>query len=132
MRASPHKSCPKDPNAPEAAIPADRARRRIARRPARGPRAGNQSDPATLRFVPRYDAGVLDPHWSTSAGTRNHAFLVYDTLYGLDAHQQPRPQMLAGHVVEEDGLRWTLTLRDGPAAAWPATVSRSSNCAAAR
>jgi peptide/nickel transport system substrate-binding protein len=66
-----------------------------------------------LRFLPRYDAGVLDPHWSTSAGTRNHAFLVYDTLYGLDAQQQPQPQMLAGHQISPDATAWTLTLREG-------------------
>lgn len=66
-----------------------------------------------LRFVPYVDLPVLDPIANTAAQVRNHAFLVFDTLYGLDAGYVPQPQMLAGHVVEADGLAWTLTLRDG-------------------
>ena len=66
-----------------------------------------------LRFVPYVDLPVLDPIANTAAQVRNHAFLVFDTLFGLDADYVPRPQMLAGHVVEADGLTWALTLRDG-------------------
>jgi peptide/nickel transport system substrate-binding protein len=66
-----------------------------------------------LRFVPQSDVTVLDPLWSTAFVSRNHAYLVYDTLYGTDAEFRPQPQMAAGHVVEEDGRRWTITLREG-------------------
>src|SRR6186713_2741696 len=45
--------------------------------------------------------------------TRNHAYLVYDTLYGVDDAVRPRPQMAAGHVIEDDGKTWKITLRDG-------------------
>ena len=45
--------------------------------------------------------------------TRNHAYLVFDTLYGIDTNWAAQPQMVEGHQVEEDGLVWTLTLRDG-------------------
>ena len=45
--------------------------------------------------------------------TRNHAYLVFDTLYGIDTSWMAQPQMVEGHHVEEDGLIWTLTLRDG-------------------
>jgi peptide/nickel transport system substrate-binding protein len=45
--------------------------------------------------------------------TRNHAYLVFDTLYGIDTSWTAQPQMVEGHQVEEDGLTWTLTLRDG-------------------
>jgi peptide/nickel transport system substrate-binding protein len=38
---------------------------------------------------------------------------VFDTLYGIDTNWMAQPQMVAGHQVEEDGLIWTLTLRDG-------------------
>jgi peptide/nickel transport system substrate-binding protein len=73
-----------------------------------------RAEPATrLRFVRVSDAGVLDPHWSTSGSTRTHGFMVYETLYGLDDAQQPQFQMLAGHVIDPDRLRWTLTLRPG-------------------
>jgi peptide/nickel transport system substrate-binding protein len=77
------------------------------------PRIVRADAATTLRYVPRFDPGVLDPHWSTSGSTRTHGFMVYDTLYGLDDAQQPQFQMLQGHVIEDDGLRWTLTLRPG-------------------
>src|SRR5215213_9873196 len=66
-----------------------------------------------LKFVPQADLAVLDPVYATAYVTRNHAFLVYDTLYGLDENYQPQPQMVEGHVVEDSGKLWTLILRDG-------------------
>jgi peptide/nickel transport system substrate-binding protein len=35
-----------------------------------------------LRFVPQADLALLDPIHSVAFVTRNHALLVYDTLYG--------------------------------------------------
>ncbi|HEY4251944.1 MAG TPA: ABC transporter substrate-binding protein, partial [Roseomonas sp.] len=67
----------------------------------------------TLRFVPQTDLAILDPIVTTAFATRNHAYMVFDTLYGMDAGFQPQPQMVAGHRVENDGLLWELTLRDG-------------------
>jgi peptide/nickel transport system substrate-binding protein len=67
----------------------------------------------TLVFVPQANLTSLDPVWTTATVTRNYAFLVYDTLYGLDADLKPHPQMAAGHTVDQDGLRWTIKLRDG-------------------
>ena len=67
----------------------------------------------TLRFVPFVDLSLLDPIATTATPTRNHAFMVFDTLFGIDAEYRARPQMVAGHVVEADGLVWRLTLRDG-------------------
>ena len=66
-----------------------------------------------LRFVPFVDLSLLDPVATTATPTRNHAFMVFDTLYGLDKDFQPQPQMVEGHTVEDDGLTWTLKLRDG-------------------
>jgi len=66
-----------------------------------------------LVFVPTEDLNVLDPHFTGPRSRRNHAYLVFDTLYGIDASWMAQPQMVAGHQVEEDGLTWTLTLRDG-------------------
>ena len=77
------------------------------------PSIGRAAGTGTLVFVPQADLAVLDPVWATAYVTRNHAFLVYDTLYGIDANYQPQPQMLDGHVTEDDGRHWTLTLRDG-------------------
>ncbi len=77
------------------------------------PRIAHAEAARVLRFVPQTDAPVLDPTGSTAAVTRNHGFMVYDTLYGLDASYQPQPQMVAGDETAPDGLTWRLTLRDG-------------------
>ena len=66
-----------------------------------------------VRFVPNTDVPVLDPVANTAAQTRTHGFLVFDTLFGVDADYVARPQMLAGHRTEADGLTWELRLRDG-------------------
>ena len=65
----------------------------------------------TLCYVPAFTSPSLDP--ILGIPVRIHAYMVYDTLYGVDAALRPQPQMAAGHVVEEDGRRWTITLRDG-------------------
>lgn len=67
----------------------------------------------TLRFVPQADLAITDPIRSTAYVTRNHGYLVFDTLYGLDDALNVHPQMVEGHAVEEDGKRWRLTLRPG-------------------
>jgi peptide/nickel transport system substrate-binding protein len=66
-----------------------------------------------FRFVPQSDLSILDPVLTTAYVTRNHALMVFDTLYGMDATFRIQPQMAAGHVVEQDGRLWTVTLRDG-------------------
>jgi peptide/nickel transport system substrate-binding protein len=67
----------------------------------------------TLRFIPQIDLAFLDPHWSTANITRNHGQMVFDTLYGCDSNYQASPQMVEGHVVENEGRLWRLTLRSG-------------------
>ena len=66
-----------------------------------------------LRFIPQADLSILDPHFNTAYVTRNHGYMVYDTLYGLNSRYQPSGQMVDGHTTDDDGKRWTLTLRDG-------------------
>ncbi|WP_426960104.1 ABC transporter substrate-binding protein [Muricoccus radiodurans] len=77
------------------------------------PRIGLAQAGRVLRVAPHADLSILDPVWTLAYITRNHGFMVFDTLYGLDAEFQPQPQMVAGHAVEEDGRLWRLTLRDG-------------------
>jgi peptide/nickel transport system substrate-binding protein len=72
------------------------------------------TDLRTLRFIPQADVTILDPLTTTAYPTRNHGHMCWDTLYGLDADFVASPQLAAGHVVEDDGKRWTFTLRDGP------------------
>ena len=66
-----------------------------------------------LKFIPQIDLAFLDPHWTTAYVTRGHGHMIFDTLYGQDAGFKASPQMVEGHVVAEDGKRWTLTLRPG-------------------
>ena len=67
----------------------------------------------TLRVVAHSDLKILDPIWTTAYITRNHGYLIYDTLLGLDENRQIRPQMAEKWTVSADRLTWTFTLRDG-------------------
>ena len=73
-------------------------------------RAGSER---VLRFIPQSDVTALDPVWTSVYVTRNHGYLVFDTLYGQDDALRTQPQMVEGHRVERDGREWRLTLRDG-------------------
>jgi peptide/nickel transport system substrate-binding protein len=66
-----------------------------------------------LKFIPQSDVTVLDPIWTTAYVTRNHGYLVFDTLFGLDSSFKPSPQMAEGLSVENDGKLVRITLRDG-------------------
>jgi peptide/nickel transport system substrate-binding protein len=69
-----------------------------------------------LKFVPMADLAVLDPIVTTTGVTRSHGYLIFDTLYGVTGPEsgfKATPQMAAGHRVENDGLSWRVTLRDG-------------------
>ena len=68
---------------------------------------------SVLRFVPQSDLTLLDPVFNTALVTRNHGMMVYDQLYGLDASYTARPQLVEGHVIEDDGRTWRITLREG-------------------
>jgi ABC-type transport system substrate-binding protein len=54
----------------------------------------------------------LDPVWTSAMTTRNVGFMIYDVLFGRDAAMNPKPQMLEGYLVEDDGKRWVMTLRE--------------------
>jgi peptide/nickel transport system substrate-binding protein len=66
-----------------------------------------------MRFIPQIDLVFIDPHTSTTNITRNHSGLVFDQLWGTDSNYRAQPQMVDGHVVEDDGLTWRIRLRDG-------------------
>jgi peptide/nickel transport system substrate-binding protein len=72
-----------------------------------------QKDLQTLRFVAEADLKVLDPIWTTAYITRNHGYLIYDTLFGTDEKGSVKPQMVDRTTVSPDGLSYTFTLRDG-------------------
>jgi peptide/nickel transport system substrate-binding protein len=66
-----------------------------------------------LRFVPQADLGGLDPIAISSNVIRNHGYMVWDTLYGVDHQFRTHPQMAEGHLFEDDGRTCTITLREG-------------------
>jgi peptide/nickel transport system substrate-binding protein len=68
---------------------------------------------APLKFIPQSDLTILDPIINTVYTVRNHGYMVFDTLFGMDSNTQMQPQMLEGFSVEDDGKRWKLKLRDG-------------------
>ena len=66
----------------------------------------------TLRFIAQSDLRVLDPIWTTAYITRDHGYMVYDTLLATDANFKIQPQM-AEWKVSDDKLTYIFTLRDG-------------------
>jgi len=66
-----------------------------------------------LRIVPHADLKNLDPIWTTAYITRNHGYMVYDTLFANDANLKIQTQMVDTWKVSDDGLVYTFTLRDG-------------------
>ena len=65
-----------------------------------------------LRFIPDIPPGT-EMVQSAIGFARAQGYLLFDTLYGLDAAGRPRPQMVAGHEVSADSRRWRFTLREG-------------------
>ncbi len=93
----------------------------ITRRGLMGAAAASLAAPAiaqsererVLRFIPQIDLVFLDPVFSMTNITRNHAGLVFDRLYSADNKLRAHPQMAEGHTIDNDGKRWTIKLRDG-------------------
>jgi peptide/nickel transport system substrate-binding protein len=59
------------------------------------------------------DLKIVDPIWTTAYITRNHGYMIYDTLLATDANGQIRPQMVDRWEVSPDALTYTMTLREG-------------------
>src|SRR5579871_16502 len=75
--------------------------------------AADETGGKVLRFIPQADLRVLDPVWTTAYITRNHAYMIYDTLFATDEHFQVQPQMVERWEVSPDKLTWRFWLRDG-------------------
>src|SRR5438093_2436616 len=67
----------------------------------------------TLRVVMHSDLKIVDPIWTTAYIVRNHGYLIYDTLFSMDAKGEIKPQMVDKSEVSADKLSYTMTLRDG-------------------
>src|SRR5271170_4305203 len=70
------------------------------------------ADAKTLTAVMHSDLRILDPIFTGAYITRDHGYMVYDTLLATDSNFKVQPQM-ADWKVSDDKLTYTFTLRDG-------------------
>ena len=68
---------------------------------------------SVLRYVKNGNLTILDPIWTTAYVTRDHGYMVYDTLFAMDENNAFKPQMVGKYEVSPDKTLWTFTLRDG-------------------
>lgn len=66
----------------------------------------------TVTAVMHSDLRVIDPILTTAYITRDHGYMVYDTLLAMDSSFKVQPQM-ASWTISDDKLTYTFTLRDG-------------------
>src|SRR5262249_9940850 len=67
----------------------------------------------SLKVVMHSDLKIIDPIWTTAYIVRNHGYMIYDTLFAMDAKSEIKPQMVDKSDVNKDQLTYTLTLPDG-------------------
>jgi peptide/nickel transport system substrate-binding protein len=68
---------------------------------------------SVLKIIPHADLKNLDPIWTTAYISRNHGYMIYDTLFAMDESFTPQPQMVDTWTQSDDGMNWSFTLRDG-------------------
>src|ERR1700758_5357643 len=66
----------------------------------------------TITAVMHSDLRIIDPLFTTAYITRDHGYMVYDTLLATDSNFKIQPQM-ADWKISDDKLVYTFTLRDG-------------------
>src|ERR1700754_4551520 len=66
----------------------------------------------TITAVMHSDLRIIDPGITTAYITRDHGYMVYDTLVATDSNFKIQPQM-AEWKISDDKLTYTFTLRDG-------------------
>ena len=67
----------------------------------------------TVKVVMHSGLRVLDPILTTAYITRNHGYMIYDTLFAQDENFKIQPQMVKSHTLSPDKLTYTFVLRDG-------------------
>jgi peptide/nickel transport system substrate-binding protein len=77
------------------------------------PRLSLAQNARVLRFIPQANLSSLDAVAGTQYVVRNAALMIWDTLYGVDATNTPKPQMAEGHEVNADFTVWSFKLRSG-------------------
>ncbi len=51
---------------------------------------------SVIRIAVMADLKNIDPIWTTAYISRDHGYMVYDTLFSLDENLRPQPQMVGG------------------------------------
>ena len=67
---------------------------------------------SVLRIVMGSDAKVIDPVWTPSYPTRNHGYMIYDSLFAMNDKFEIKPQMVERYEISSDQLTYDFTLRD--------------------
>jgi peptide/nickel transport system substrate-binding protein len=71
------------------------------------------TDAKTIHMIPQGDLKILDPIQNPSYITRNHGYMIYDTLFAQNSKGEVKPQMVDSYKVSADKKVWTFTLRAG-------------------
>ncbi len=66
----------------------------------------------TITAVMHSDLRIIDPLFTTAYITRDHGYMIFDTLLATDSNFKVQPQM-ADWKISDDKLTYTFTLRDG-------------------
>jgi peptide/nickel transport system substrate-binding protein len=82
---------------------------------AAGPASAYAAQPnaKVIRMIPGGDLKILDPIQNASYITRNHGYMIYDTLFAMDSKGHYKPQMVDTYSVSKDKKTYTFTLRQG-------------------
>ena len=74
---------------------------------------GSASAQKTLKGVMHSDLKIVDPIWTTAYITRNHGYMIYDTLFAMDEKGEIKPQMIEKYDESADKKTFKFTLREG-------------------
>jgi peptide/nickel transport system substrate-binding protein len=66
-----------------------------------------------IKMIPGGDLKIIDPIQNASYISRNHGYMVYDTLFAVDSKGQVKPQMIDTWTLSPDKTKYTFTLRQG-------------------
>ena len=66
-----------------------------------------------IKMIPGGDLKIIDPIQNASYISRNHGYMVYDTLFSVDSKGQVKPQMIETFTLSPDKKTYTFTLRPG-------------------
>ena len=93
------------------------------------------ADNSVFKAVVHADLKNIDPIWTTAYISRNHGYMIWDTLFASDEKFEVHPQMAESGTVSEDGKTYTIKLREGlnwhdGSPVTPRTASRPSSAGA--